>query len=68
MILLVGFGIRTFYDPPDQPSGGEPFLLRDGESAEGDGQLRVEWDRFVEKRRTYRRNVFLVAPILGIVG
>jgi hypothetical protein len=55
LILFVAFGIRTFYEGPDEP-GGRYY----GEQS--------AWQEYENDRTDYHRNVFLVAGLLGLAS
>jgi hypothetical protein len=92
LILLVAFGIRTFYAAPEEPRfpelppslrsqfvpvppkvEGDPTpasLLTPDQIAyqEAQEQYQRDFERYMEERADYRRNVFLAASIIGVLA
>jgi hypothetical protein len=53
--LVVTLGIRAVYEPPEQPTYGDPPR-----------EYTTTTPQYEEDRQDYRRNVFLVAGLLGL--
>jgi hypothetical protein len=91
LVLLVAFGIRTFYAAPKQPQFPEPPASIRGRFApppppmlepgviptptadqlayeEEQQRFQEEYEVYQEKLTDYRRNVFLVAAIVGVAA
>jgi hypothetical protein len=89
-VLLVAFGIRTFYAGPQQPEppifqpfprfpsppappGTEPApqptpTAEERGYQEEQRRFQEEFQRYEDERAEYRRNVFLIAALAGIVA
>jgi hypothetical protein len=90
LILLVAFGIRTFYAAPEEPQFPEPPLSIRGPLApappstepgvvptptpeqaayqQAQERYQDEYKAFREEQKDYRRNVFLIAAVVGVVA
>lgn len=55
MVLTVVFAIRAAYEPPDQPRYGDPSRV-----------YTAPTPQYQEDRQDYRRNVFLIAGLVGL--
>lgn len=75
LVLIVAFGIRTFYEPPQAPeypaqgfrpfpAPGEPIPAPPDEAQQA--KYNEEYKRYEEQRSEYKRTVFVVAALLGI--
>lgn len=64
IILLVSFGVQTFYDGPDGPTFPGQF----GRPPTQEEQSQFEEERlaYESERADYHRNVFIVAGALGL--
>ncbi len=76
LILSVAFGVRTFYSGPQEPEypqvpvarpldPGDPALQ---EAEEEQQRYQEEYERFLDARAKYRRNVFFVATVLALIS
>lgn len=76
LILLVAFGIRTFYAPPlapEFPQGlAAPRLPTEQpnpeQQQEAQRQYQTEYETYEKRGASYHRNVFLAASIFGVVA
>jgi hypothetical protein len=64
IILLVSFGVQTFYDGPEEPTFPGQF----GRPPTQEEQTRFEEERqaYESERADYHRNVFIAAGVLGL--
>jgi len=78
LTLVVVLGIRTAYEPPDDPSYPAPPRIVyppgpvvDEEMTafeEEERQYQEKWRQYQEDRQDYRRNVFLIAGLIGLAS
>ena len=93
LVLLVAFGIRTFYVAPEEPQFPQtpPNLFRqpaalatpspDGQPAptptltpeqgqyeQDQEQYRRDYEAYEDERADYRRNVFLISSLFGVLA
>ena len=81
LILLIAFGIRTFYGPPDEPEFPRTPVSFRGPGVEQPPpapelqQFEAEqrryqeaYDRYLDERADYRSRVFVAACVLGIAA
>jgi hypothetical protein len=84
LVMLVGFGIRTFYEAPEEPQypskalslrlvspTGAPEQPSSAElQALEEEQRRYQeaYEAYSKERADYRRNVFLIASLFGVVA
>lgn len=84
LVLFVAFGIRTFYSPPKAPEFPQPAIPvrpapppgtaqpeptpEQREFEEAQRRFQEEFARYEDERADYRRNVFLIAAVLGILA
>lgn len=83
LVLAVAFGTRVVYEPPDAPQFPQGPIFRpigpDGQQRQPTQAELDEWERvqqeyqeryreYEEDRAVYRRNVFLIAAVAGLVA
>ncbi len=75
LTLVVVLGIRTAYEPPDGPSYSAPSRIvyppgpvvdEEMTAFEEERQYQEKWRQYQEDRQDYRRNVFLIAGLIGL--
>ncbi len=74
LAVFVGFGIRTFYTPPESPAYPELGLvperqLDESDQAEGTKQeleYQVEYDAYQSEMQVYHRNVSIASLLIAV--